>query len=444
MSDVDLSKLKCRVFDYGLFTGMAQALGPLNDGYGEVEFFKPWTDAFCEPSPRYVGRGLSGIKRIYEFFDDMDSVDDWVFFDVGDADIQQMLRSQGRHVFGTGGRPKLVDGKWKPGKASSELEIDRLLFKKTLIKHGLAVPRWKVIIGVDELRTMAQDMPAPFNEGFWVKPNVGERKVFETFFVDKYAKVATKIDDIGSKLKVARATTEFMIEASISGIEPGSDYFISAGVPFETGIYGWEKKGDGYSCKVYKLSDMPSPVNKVNTAMLPVYKEYMIDGMVSTEVRVGPSRIPHYIDGCFRSGNPPGGSISSIYKNFPQIIHAVARGETVNPVFRAKYASELSIDSSCAGSGETPFEFSDNDWLTVKLRTACCVDGQYKHIPFEAYGATVAKAVGLGETQEEAEAAALEVAEKFKVEGKTYNKTTFKELREDIEEGRKYGLSGAL
>ena len=438
---VDLSKLKCRVFDYGLFTFMAQALGPLNNGFGEVEFFKPWMDAFCEPSPRYVGRGVHGIKRIWEFWDDPDSVDTWVFFDVGDADKQQKLRSEGRAVFGTGGRCR-EDG--KPGKASSELEIDRVLFKKTLIKHGLAVPRWEVINGIDALRNMAITMPSPFNKGFWVKPNVGERRVFETFFVESYEKAASEIDRIGHRLGVARNVTEFIIETSIAGVEPGSDYFVSNGIPFETGLYGWEKKGDGYSCRVMKLDDMPKAIKTVNTAMLPVYKEYNIDGGISTEIRKGLSSIPYCIDGCFRMGNPPGGCISTIYTNLPQIVYAIAHGEEIEPEFRADYVSEIPIDSSKVLYEPIPFEFKEDDWMSIKIRTACRLNGQYYHIPFEHYGNTVAKAVGIGSTQEEAESNALDAAEKFECPGKSYNKNTFNELADDIKEGEKYGLGGIL
>jgi len=428
---INLSKLKARVYGYGIFSVfLSQSLGPLNDGFGEVELFVPWMDPFPTPEKRWVGRNIPGIKRIWDFWEDLDSVDSFFFFDVGDADIQQELLRQGRAVFGTG-----TGKRDKQGDTAAEIEIDRVKFKKTLIKQGLAVPKWKVLTGIDELIQKAKKDP-----GFWVKPNVGERGIFETFFIENYESSKSKIDQIAHDLGVSRDVCEFMTERSIPGCEPGSDHFICRGVPFDVGLYGWENKGDSYLCRVMNMADMPPAVKRVNDAMAPVWKQYEFSAAISTEIRVGKDKLPYFEDGCLRMGNPPAASISEIYKNFPQICHGLARGEAVKPEFRAKYAAEISIDATGAEDEPVPFELEKDEWRRIKIRTACRVNGQYWHIPFKKNGSVIAKAVGLGKTKDEAQDNALEAAENFKCRGKSYNKNAFSALEKDFEEGEKYGV----
>jgi hypothetical protein len=426
-----LSNLTCRIWDYGLFTFLAQTLA---EDFGRVELFVPWADAFCKPEKRWIGRGIPGVTRIWEFWEDLDSVDTFCFFDVGDYDTQQELVRQERAVFGTGA------GKLVKGDAATELEIDRVLFKETLAKRGLATPKWKVITGIDNLREMAVKMPAPFEKGFWVKPNVGERGVFETFFIKDYKTVRSKLDMIAHDLGVARDACEFMCESHIEGVEPGCDYFTSKGIPFETGLYGWEVKGDGYSARVMDLDKMPNALRKVNEAMAPVYKQYEISAHLSTEVRYGKDRIPYYIDCCARVGNPPGASVAANYKNLPQIVRAIAHGETVKPEFRAPYVSEVSVEAMEAADEPVPLEMKDKDYTSTKIRTVCKIGDQYWHIPFKLNGTTVVKAVGLGKTLEESQYNCLEAAEKFDCPGKSYNKSVFQELDEKLAEGKKYNL----
>jgi hypothetical protein len=427
----DLKKLKCRVWDYGLFTSVSMALGPLNNGFGTVELYVPAGDTFPMPERRMIGYGLPGITRIHDFWDDLDSVDTFVFPDVGDCSEQRHLRSLGKAVFGTGGVVK--------GKCIADMEIDRELFKKTLVKRGLSVPKWDVVVGVDTLRErMIKE------KDFWIKPNVGERGVFETFHHVDYKHSVAWLDRVAHDLGVVRNICRFMIEKGVPGVEPGSDFNVVNGEMCEVGLYGWENKGDSYSAVVRKLSEMPTCVKKVNDAMAPVYKEYNVTGAMSSEVRQGISKVPFFIDICSRFGNPPAGCITSAYENFPQVIHGVAHGEKVTPIFRNTHVAELSVEAANACTDAIPFEYKDSDWLDLKLKTACMVEDQFFHIPFPRNDSTIVKAVGMGNTQDEAEEACLEAAERFQCPGKSYNKNSFNELRECIKEGEKYGIGGLL
>ena len=401
-----LSDKVCRVWDYGLFTFLAQTMA---QDFKRVELFVPWMEPFPCPAKRWIGRDVPGITRIWDFWEDLDSVDVFCFFDVGDADVQQKLRSEERAVFGTGGRKK--------NKNAAELEIDRGLFKKTLVKHGLAVPKWEIVTGIDTLREKAMKIKG---EGFWVKPNVGERGIFETFFISDYKTLQSKLDLIAHDLGVARDACEFMCEAPIPGVEAGSDYFIAAGVAFDTGLYGWEVKGDGYSARAMHLDEMPNAVRKVNDAMAPVWKEYEINAAISTELRVDKNRIPKFVDLASRMGNPPAACISEIYKNFSPIVYGVAHGEAVEPEFASDYVSELSVEAADAMTEPIPLNMTDKDCEKIKIRTVCKKGDQYWHIPFEKNGPTVVKAVGLGKTLEESQHNCLQAAKKFDCPGEKF------------------------
>ena len=102
---MNLKDKKVRIYGYGLFECfMAQRL---SRDFGEVEVFIPWKGSYPLPLKCLIGAGLPGIKKVMNFFDNLDSVDLFCFFDVGDADIQAFLRSKGKRVFGSGGAEPL-------------------------------------------------------------------------------------------------------------------------------------------------------------------------------------------------------------------------------------------------------------------------------------------------------------------------------------------------
>jgi phosphoribosylamine-glycine ligase len=192
------------------------------------------------------------------------------------------------------------------------------------------------------------------------------------------------------------------------------------------------------------MNEIIKPLKTIHEAMAPVYLGCEVDGAISTEFRQGKNKVPHFSDICSRFGNPPAGVITSEYKNFPKIVQGIAHGEVVEPEFRTKFGAELSVDSADCADEPTPFEFDPKDWLSVKLRTACKVEGIFQHIPFKKNGSTIVKVVGLGDTQDEAEEECLKAAENFKCPHKSYNKNSFEELKEMIKEGEKFGLGGTL
>ena len=131
---VDLSKLKCRVFDLGIFTEVGNRLGR---DFGEVEYFVPWAEAFPKAVKSLIGEGFENMKRIKYFWENLDSVDMIAVPDTHCHDLVNFLREKGYPVAGVGD--------------SEEVELDRVLGRKLQKQVGLPVQDTKVIKGIANL-----------------------------------------------------------------------------------------------------------------------------------------------------------------------------------------------------------------------------------------------------------------------------------------------------
>lgn len=415
----DLRKKTVRIYGYGLFECfMAMRLA---ESFGKVELFTPWKGSYPVPAKNLIGAGLPGVTRIDNFFNDMDSVDLFCFFDVGDGDIQEYLRKQGKRVFGSG--------------SAEALEYDRATFRNTLKAVGLPVGAHKTVTGI---KALAEELKRPESEGKWIKLSTW-RGVCETFQNKAYGHSITKLDNIAAKLGAYRDMQEFIIEDNIPGTEPGDDRFYANGVSLPIATYGFEIKDKSYICKAVAIDDMPEPIKHVARLLEPVYKKHNVCGMMSSEVRIGKDREPYFIDQCARAGSPPSELICELYENFAEIVWKVAGGEMATPRPIAKYAAEVLLKSDIAPVEWVPLAFKEADLKRLKLRNLCKIDGQYYYVP-QDNGAILGAAIGFGNTLEEAQAEALENAKLLDCEECHYASDAFAEAREEIDKGSEYGL----
>ena len=437
---VDLSKKKALVYGYGIFdVFLAQTLA---QDYGEVFLFTPWMGPWPTPDYQYIGEGVPGITKARSYEDAKAIVKEnkgtFYFFDVGDADKQWELRQEGCNVFGAGGRP----GPEKNAKGenvfpSQEMEMDRSYFKEKLKELGLPFAPYQIVYGVDNLTPRLRK-----ELDLWVKLDTNIRGIKETFHHIDWKSSVQELDELAHKLGFYRDICEFMLEDPVEndGVEIGDDSMRSHGESLEYSLYGIEVKGDGYACKPIQTDKLPAPIQTVNKAMLPFERECDVNGAISSEVRWGKLLKPFYIDACRRMGNPPAACISEIYKNFSRICDGIARGVKEKQEFRAKYAAELSVEAANADAESIPMDIDEKNWHSIKIRRACKIGDQYYNIPFRDKVSTVVKAVGLGDTLEEAQGRCMEAAENFKCKGKTFNKDTFNELNEISEKCAKLGI----
>ena len=397
----------------------------------EVLLYTPWESPFPTPDRQDIGRGILGITRVDSYEDAKAEViarkGTFVFPDIGMGDKQLELRQMRKDqnldigVFGCG--------------ESGELEMNRTLFKNVLKKRGLATPVYGIVKGIEELRELLKK-----EKDLWIKLDVEMRGILETFHHAEFKTSVQLLDKLAHDLGYRRDSTSFMWEKPIPGEEPGDDFFESKGETASIGLWGFEDKGDGYSAKVCEYNNLPKALKDVHEAMKPIIKKYDSDGASSTEVRIGPSKGPYYIDSCRRFGNPPAACIIANCKNISRVIDSIGRREQITPEYEKPYVSELPVDSSCADTESVPFNITEKQFKNIKLRTSCRIDGQYFHIPFAANGKTVAKAVGLGKTLEESQFNALEAADSFDLPQKSYSKDTFERIVEISKRAQKFGL----
>ena len=428
-----LSETKILLVGHGLFEIMFGLR--FAEDFKKVMFFNPGAspgdDPFPAPFRRDIGEGIPGIEKVRSYEDAKWEIlkDDGIFcfLDVGMGDKQREIKRLAKlmnkrpRIFGTGD--------------SEEQELDRELFKRTLKSQGLAYVPYRVVHGIDELVPILKK-----EDDLWIKLNTDYRGIKETFKHTTWKESKTAIDELACKLSFLRDTCTFMIEKNIPGVEPGGDWFVSRGILFSQGLYGWEDKGISYLCKVMDTDKMPAAIRTVNQAMAPVYRKYGIDGALSTEIRLAKDRIPRYIDACQRMGNPPAATICAIYKNSPKIIAGIADGEAVKPEFEGAYGAEIGVESSEAETRDIPFDFNpQKDSKTIKLRLATKINGQFFNVKSNC-GTTIVKAVGIGKSKEEAIYNCLEAADGFHCQGKSYDKSSFDSLEDSIREGEKYGL----
>ena len=97
---VNLKDKTVRIYGYGLFECF-MALRLKRD-FRKVELFIPWKASYPTPLKTQIGEGLPGVTKITNFFDGIGDVDLFCFFDVGDGNLQNYLRSKGKRVFGSG------------------------------------------------------------------------------------------------------------------------------------------------------------------------------------------------------------------------------------------------------------------------------------------------------------------------------------------------------
>ena len=401
-----------RLYGYGLFECF-MALR-LKEEFGKVELFTPWKGSYPLPVKNLIGTGLPGITKVDNFFEGMDDVDLVCFFDVGDGDLQDYLRSKGKRVFGT-------------GQAGGELEYDRVKFKKILRKVGLPVGQYQVVKGV---RALEEALGKKENNGKWIKVST-YRGLCETFCSKGIKFAQPKIDVMATKLGAARNSQEFIIEDSIPGNEIGSDCFISGGEILENVTFGLENKDKSYICKVLKTSELPAPVKQVDDALSPIYKRLNICGMISSEIRVGGDKKPYFIDFCSRAGSPPSEIICELFENLPEVIWSVAGGEMVVPKPRAKYAAEVLIKSEMAATDWVPLDFKEEDLKVLKLRNLCKLNGQYYYVPQDG-GTIIGAAIGFGSTVKAAQKEALENCCLLDCEESHYDSNCFDDMEGDL------------
>lgn len=407
--------MKILVYDHGLCLEAAVTLQRFGH---EVYYFTPWDEAFPRTAKAMVGRGVDGVTRVDEFWTTITRkhIDMVACFDTFSKDIVKQCKRMGITVWGAG--------------YAEELEHDRAYTKQLQKKLGLPVNEWELIVGIEPLMAYLKK-----HKNKWVKTNKFRGDV-ETFFHDEWSITIAQL--LGRMLVDFGAIAneiEFIVEEPIEGVEPGVDEFVINGEYTKPYLIGYEDKDNAYLC--VQTEKLPPAIKRVNDA----FSLYLKDckSLVSYEIRVDKKGNGYLIDPCIRAPHPPLAVELEIYDNFASI---VTEGTLHNANIRAKtaapYGAAIEIRSDWIDSHWTEISFPKELRSSVKLQNACCVDGHYYVLPHSFIACTV---IGLGQTPQDAIAAATEAANEVKLRGKQYDNGALKKLLEEVvPEGEQHGI----
>jgi predicted RNase H-like HicB family nuclease len=377
---INLKSKTALVWDNGVFCDLAVHLGK---SFGRLLYYVPWTSSMPKSNALLVGHGLEDIERIVEPWSYFDEIDIWIFPDVYESGLQEWLVKQGKRVWGCRG--------------GAELEIDRPISKETCRKLGIDIGPYKVITGLDNLRSYLKK-----NKDQWVKIS-GTRGDMETFGAPNYERVEPRLDELEHNMGALKKIMEFTVEEGINdAIESGYDGYTIDGKFPKGALVGVEVKDEAYLGKTVRWQDLPESVRGVNEKLAPALKGYGYRGFISTEVRCTEDGKAYLIDPCCRAGSPPNEVYQLIMANLAEVVWYGAEGIVIEPEYNAKWGAEVLLISEWADQNWMQISFPEKIRDNVKLRNLCRIEDEYYVIPQWTGCAEIGAIVALGDTPQQA------------------------------------------
>lgn len=397
----------------GRYVHIAQGIARTDD----VMYFSPTRQGAADPFDYLPGMGLRHITRTNDPFEDLNSVDCFVFPGVGDCYLQEYLRANGHAVFGAG--------------KYSLIEQDRLEMRRKADDFELV--RGTAIIGTDTLRDYLQA-----TDDCYIKISF-LRGIMETFHHINYKVTEVWLDNLVQKLGPYASLAEFIVEDPINEdlcVEVGVDTFVCDGSSVENHCWGYEVKDAFHAATTAALPPKLQRSLDHHLAMIPDYR-----GAISNELRVVPKH-EYLIDVTHRFGLPPSQLQSAWIENFADVIYGIATGDVVEPEYRAPIGVQITITSEWFQLHPLAIECEYPD--RVFFYGQCSIEGQTYAINVLRENVEnlveIGAAVGWGNTLEKAIANAVEAAEGVSGLYVGINKGNMTKGLEAIKDGNKLGL----
>ena len=403
-----------------IFVSLAERLGR---DFQKVLLYVPHAGAFPTMNNGMCGYGLENVKLVDDVFGPhFDSVDLFVFPDLGHSAIQIHLESLGKRVWGN--------------RNAEELENYRELCKEKMIEFGLPVQPYVVVKGCDALRKHLKthkDQHVKIDR--W-------RGVTETFFAPTYEIVECKIDTIAASLGGFKDVLEFICEDDLPDrVEVGVDtYCIDGEYPITT-LFGIEVKDCGYVGQMVEWGDIPEPLTRWNTAFAPMFAQYGMRGSVSNEIRIGEDHDPYMVDATIRSPCPPSELWQELFTNLAQIMWEGADGVLVEPIPAGKWGVEVILKSGWAEKNWQEVSYPEEFAQQIKLFNCVVIDGRRYVVPQDDEMTEIGAVVGWGDTMEAAMEHARKAGEAIEGYGIKFSMGAADKAQEHIEELEELGIS---
>ena len=386
----------------------------------------------CEAEYRDIsdfmrGYGLDNVEKIDEFLNPkiLDSVDLFVFPDIGYGDMQRHLRRIGKAVWGHMG--------------ATTLELYRDQFLEILEGVGLPTIPSKTIVGLSALREHLKTV-----EDKWIKVNCF-RANSETWHHLDYEHSEDYLDDLAVIFGGAKEIVLFVVQDNLkSDMEIGYDGWCIDGQFPQSSFQGYEKKNELYLGSELSYEDLPDEIKTVNEAMAPVLKSFGYRGWWATEIRIKDG-VPYFIDPTPRMPGQTGEHQLETCTNFAEVIWYGANGIVIPPEFRWRFAVEATLHFD----GGAKHDQIVKEWRTlripknverwVKLYRYGKIDGVYKFAPDMSGEPGVV--IGAGNTVEAAIAHLKKNLKMLKDLPVHANVAGFASLLESVKEAAKHGIA---
>ncbi len=373
------------VIDAGTFVPLADVL---SKSFGKTSYYSPFEEEFLKLGRCVIGDGCEGFERVDEYMDPdfFNTVDLWVFPDIGYGGFQRYLRSLGKLVWGSMG--------------ASDLELFRTRFLTVIHQQGLPVVKSVRCVGLTELSEHLKHV-----ENKWVKLN-RYRGDMETWHHIDYTHSQRMLEHLAFVFGPMKDHVVFVVQDPIEGdddspvLEVGYDGWTVDGEFPAYSYQGYELKNQLYLGSLLASDELPDEVAFVNSKMAPVLREYGYRNFWATEIRIKDG-VPHFIDPTARMAGQTMEHLHETCTNLAEVIYQGAAGELVVPEFSSPFAAEATLHYTAE---------TDGGWKTlvvpesvrpwVKLYRYCCVDGVYQFPPHKSDELGIV--AGAGESVEEA------------------------------------------
>ena len=410
------SNKRVRVWDNGLYLELARRLA---QDFAQVEYYVPWESQFPKSNITEIGSGIEEITKILDFWDNLDSVDLFVFPDIYSSGTQILLESLGKRVWGS--------------RRGEDFEIERVKSKKYLTSLGINIGEYDTITGISNLRAFLKD-----KQDVYVKVS-RSRGDTETFHCENYSLVEPKLTELEWTLGAKKELYEFLVERAIEGVEISYDGYCVDGEFAYPALLGIEIKGKCYVGVVKSRSEMPSQVVEQNDKLSEPLRLLKYRNFLSPESRMTPSQTLILTDPCCRMPST-GEAYPEIFSNISDIIWKGAEGELVEPECKFKFVAELDIFSPFAGKNPALIQFPQELRSNLKFRNLTVINKEHYVIPQGDEGQTLCGVVALGDSLSEATERCKEYAKQVKGYQVECPFESFDEAAREIEKLESFGV----
>lgn len=415
----DLSKKTACVIDFGNHVKVAQRL---SKDFGTVLWWCPFViNGYPEHNPFDIGRGVPGIQKVENWEDYYEQIDIFIFPHIYFSGLQDLLRRQGKLVFGCGG--------------GDRMETNRGEMKRILKMLDLPVNDYEEVEGVYELEELLKRV-----EDRWVKSSL--RGDMETFHHVDYISSVEELKEMKHKMGVYDRKEKYIVESPINAIaEIGIDTMVADGKYLEESFGGIEIKDVGFIGKMMRYDKLPLPLKNITDKLSPMFAAYGYKGAYSNEIRIDEKNVGYLTDQTCRFPIPPTTIILNLYKNFSEVVWTIANGEIPNVKYIYEWGCQFIIRSESGKTKPVAFQFPKeyDDFIDIKNLV---VDdyGTYHYTPNGTDMSEIASVCGVGHTMEEAIKMATKIAKSIKGPDLKINYNCIEEAKKQISDLSKNGI----